>query len=66
MEPAGAADNNAMSSHLDVVVRHLTCQECERSWVDPRERWRMYVTDDEPRVPVAYCHEGAAREFDGD
>jgi hypothetical protein len=55
-----------MSRHTEVLVKLLSCQECERPWLDPTERWRIYLTDDEPRVPVAYCRECAAREFDPD
>jgi hypothetical protein len=54
---------------MDVSValsRQLLCQECCRAWVDPHERWRAYVTDDEPAEPVLYCPICAAREFDPD
>lgn len=42
------------------------CQECARPWLDPRERWRLYLTDDEPVEAVPYCPTCAAREFDPD
>jgi hypothetical protein len=42
------------------------CQECGRPWLDPRERWRLYLTDDEPAEAVPYCPTCAAREFDPD
>jgi hypothetical protein len=46
-----------------VAQRPLTCQECERAWLDPVERWRLYVDSDEPRRTVAYCQACAEREF---
>ena len=58
-------------SHLQAVDRGfmrvklpLDCQECERRWVDSAERWRVYLTPEEPPEAVAYCPECAAREFD--
>jgi hypothetical protein len=42
----------------------MVCQECRCSWVDPRERWRLYATDDEQPELVAYCPYCASREFD--
>jgi hypothetical protein len=30
----------------------------------PRERWRVYLTDDDPPEAVAYCPACAASEFD--
>jgi hypothetical protein len=39
------------------------CAECGREWVDARERWRVYVTEDEPPELVAYCPDCARREF---
>jgi hypothetical protein len=48
------------------LVRHLTCQECCRPWLDSHERWRAYVTADEPVEPVFYCPACAVREFDPD
>ena len=44
----------------------LTCIECGRLWVQPEERWRLYVTDDEQPERLAYCQACAEREFDGD
>jgi hypothetical protein len=48
------------------VVQTICCQECRRSWLDARERWRLYVTDDDPIESVPYCPECASREFDGE
>ena len=42
----------------------LCCLECEREWVDPRERWRMYTTDDHDPEVGLYCPVCAAFEFD--
>jgi hypothetical protein len=49
---------------LTHVANALECIECGRLWLDPSERWRMYVTDDDPPEPVPYCRACAAREFD--
>ena len=42
----------------------IECIECTRSWEIPTERWRLYLTDDDPPEPVAYCLECSAREFE--
>jgi hypothetical protein len=47
-----------------VFAGALECVECGRLWSDPTERWRMYVTDDEPPEAVPYCRDCASREFD--
>jgi hypothetical protein len=44
----------------------LVCVECRRPWLDPQERWRMYLDSDEPAHAVPYCPTCASREFDGD
>ena len=42
----------------------LTCLECQRPWVEPTERWRMYATiEEEPEVGL-YCPICASFEFD--
>ena len=41
----------------------LFCQECRRAWNDESERWRLYLTDDDPPQAVAYCPRCADREF---
>ena len=54
---------------MDVTVaqtRQLRCQECRRPWLEPQERWRAYVTDEEPIESVFYCPTCATREFDAD
>jgi hypothetical protein len=47
-----------------IQVRRLSCVECRRAWTDPSERWRIYLTSDEPPEPVLYCADCAAFEFD--
>jgi RNase P subunit RPR2 len=44
--------------------RLLACQDCHRLWLDPSERWRMYLDSDEPPHAVSYCPDCATREFD--
>jgi hypothetical protein len=41
----------------------LECIECRRQWQVPSERWRVYLTDDDPAEAVAYCPDCAEREF---
>ena len=52
-----------MAEHERVDTQSLSCEECKRPWSDPDERWRVYVTDDEPAASVAYCPRCAEREF---
>jgi len=42
----------------------LRCEECERPWDDPRERWRGEWIDEERGVAV-YCPSCWLREFGG-
>jgi hypothetical protein len=46
-----------------LVQRELTCIECRCTWLELVERWRVYLTDDDPPEPVAYCPDCAEREF---
>ena len=56
-----------MDDNTRVLARPLlVCEECLRPWLRPHERWRLYLTDDEPPQTVPYCPECAGREFDGD
>jgi hypothetical protein len=48
---------------LLVVALELRCIECHRFWQVPSERWRVYLTDDDPPKAVAYCPHCAEREF---
>jgi hypothetical protein len=41
----------------------IECIECCRQWEVPSERWRVYVTDENPPEAVAYCPACAEREF---
>jgi hypothetical protein len=41
----------------------LTCTECGRTWLNPSERWRLYVDPDERLQTFAYCAACAEREF---
>jgi hypothetical protein len=44
-------------------TRLLSCIECGQIWLDPVERWRIYLTDDEPAEAVVYCSHCAEFEF---
>ena len=46
-----------------LVQRELTCIECRRTWLELAERWRVYLSDDDPPEAVAYCPQCARREF---
>ena len=37
------------------TARVIECVECCRPWEMPSERWRLYVTDEDPPEAVAYC-----------
>jgi hypothetical protein len=41
----------------------LRCLECGRAWLEPQERWRLYLTREEPPQALAYCPQCAEREF---
>jgi hypothetical protein len=55
-------DDQRFDSH--VFVLPIRCVECKRRWDDPGERWRIYLTCDEPPDPVWYCPECARGEFE--
>ena len=44
-------------------TQQLACIECRRVWIDPSERWRLYLAPDD-RELVPYCGVCASREFD--
>lgn len=46
-----------------VDVATLDCIECGRHWNEGSDRWRAYVTADEPRQVIIYCDWCAEREF---
>jgi len=39
------------------------CIECGRAWLDGSERWRLYLTSDDPAEAVMYCSDCGKREF---
>jgi hypothetical protein len=47
-----------------LLVRVLVCAECGEAWWDPRDRWRIYFTDDDPPSPSVYCEDCARAQFD--
>jgi hypothetical protein len=49
----------------ELAVETISCVECKVAWVDPSERWRVYLTDDDVPETVVYCHLCAEREFGG-
>ena len=53
-----------MADPFRPLVRELVCMECDRAWLHPSERWRLYLTEDDPPRPVLYCPDCAEREFD--
>lgn len=44
-------------------LRLPVCVECARIWLDPSERWRAYLTGDEPPEIAIYCPACARHEF---
>jgi hypothetical protein len=54
--------DNAIANELQLLL----CVECRRQWLEPHERWRLYLTDDELPEAVPYCPSCASREFDPD
>ena len=57
-----SVDTNEIALHKPLIV----CQECGQLWLDPAERWRLYLDDEEPANAVPYCPVCAHREFDPD
>lgn len=47
----------------EVKLASLACEECSRVWITVDERWRLYLTDDNPPQTVPYCPRCAAEEF---
>jgi hypothetical protein len=47
----------------EVKSTSLACVECTRPWVTNSERWRLYLTNDNPPQAVPYCPRCAAKEF---
>jgi hypothetical protein len=46
-----------------IATIRLHCLECRRPWVEPAERWRVYLSGERPATPLTYCPECARREF---
>jgi hypothetical protein len=59
LEPA----HSILAETRNAVARTLTCIECCRPWFVASERWRLKLTDEEPRESVPYCPNCATREF---
>jgi ribosomal protein L33 len=53
----------AEPARSEVKSTTLACEECGRTWVTDKERWRLYLTADNPRQPVPYCPGCAAEQF---
>ena len=53
----------AEPARSEVKSTSLTCQECGRAWVTNSERWRLYLTSDNPPQAVPYCPSCASDEF---
>jgi hypothetical protein len=50
-----------MSAQADLA---RTCAECGAVWLPAdEERWKAYLTDDEPPQLAFYCSDCAEREF---
>ena len=67
LQALGAASLRQATTMADPTsqqkTRTLERIECQRVWATPFERWRVYLTDDEPAEAVAYCPVCAQREF---
>ena len=55
-----------MSDHAEslTLVEPVRCLECGRSWLEASERWRTYISGENPPQPLTYCPGCAQREFD--
>ena len=51
---------------LSIGLSTLNCIECRRQWILRTERWRAYVTEDDPPEVVIYCESCADKEFGQD
>ena len=63
MRSVVSVEKSLMEQIAPVSIQVLVCQECRRPWLDPSERWRLYVDPDEPVQTVPYCQLCAEREF---
>jgi hypothetical protein len=55
-----------MRGHVErtTLVEPVRCLECKRLWVDLSERWRVYLSCENPPETLTYCPDCARREFD--
>jgi hypothetical protein len=53
-----------MSDDPTTLTQSPACLECRREWFDAKERWRLFVTSDDPAETLLYCPACASREFD--
>ena len=54
-----------MRDEQPTLLQPLVCQECPEEWTDARDRWRLYLTHDDPAETLVYCPACAIREFGG-
>jgi hypothetical protein len=47
-----------------ITTTPLSCLECGQLWIEATERWRIYLSNEEPRQTLTYCPACARREFD--
>lgn len=47
-----------------IAVEPVRCLECGRLWVEWSERWRTYLSGEDPPQPLTYCPDCARREFE--
>jgi predicted RNA-binding Zn-ribbon protein involved in translation (DUF1610 family) len=59
-----AAGLDSVAVTIEPVALTPLCPECGDLWLpDDRERWRAYLTDDQPSEVAFYCPECAERDF---
>jgi len=64
MTRAVPVEKGTMESQTTLLSkRQLVCVECLRRWLDPHERWRLYLDPDDAECTVPYCQSCAEREF---
>ena len=47
-----------------ITTNPVRCLECGMRWIETSERWRTYLSDEDPPRPLTYCPDCARREFD--
>jgi hypothetical protein len=63
LELPTAEHESMIDRQSEVAQDQLACIECRGTWTEPSERWRIYLTEDDPREPILYCADCAAYEF---